>query len=807
MLSAVLSNYGSYSAVEEVFTTTAYYLSLPEETNEHVKENFQALVLVHESLSSRTSDLATVHEAVVHRQQESIAKCTLELHDTMQKTLVLFVGRFDESTMLRKLWSSMKSISSIASTACERLFVERDDNAMTGTTQSSHSWCVRPDIDNPSFLASSSKLKRTFERCRKCSSNSVYDSSDTALSHLNKHLGFLDSASTEHIRPEQWLASTRQKELEVSLEGMTKIVTVACETAQQLFLQAKELADGVRNEDEHMSSLYAFPHPLLSAFRQLLVFYFAIERSLFFTNKALDDRRLINETPEYIATLPFSPEGLKVIEVFGNGVHQAILAAREELCSMVKSNEPVDIFKRLSLNPEYICGWLMRRLLVKPLEKSMTVSDLYREYLSTIVSDQAPPTGVENADVAKQFQVNHRPSKRLLRSINLLQEEIAALQEVNTQQSKLVSKYMSVLDDTTYEKDIPSRRAMFPYERLLLESCRDSLKMTDQEYRYLIARCGPLSDSTKQSLEINEEDHGKAIMVFTIVTVIFLPLSFVTSFLGMNTTDIRDMGSSSTLFWTIAIPLTAVTMGSVLYIGYNGDDLRDAFDSAYRAVTGKQDRNISARGISVAQRKLARKTVAGSNSTLDYSSLADEAEFANPRPDDYYSTAWRGGNHYPHRQHTVDVPTMHWQPYASAADPVIPEPRTGLRTEPLKYTDYAPAPNVTVYNTTRLERPEARMYHETIALDDRHTRRRYSPPITPPPPPPVRRRDEDEWYSSGRPAERTQSRRHVPLETYKWTTKSHKRHQAPREGRRRRRDDPDVWSNAGPIQFRRGPVL
>src|SRR5690242_16586760 len=101
---------------------------------------------------------------------------------------------------------------------------------------------------------------------------------------------------------------------------------------------------------------------------------------------------------------------------------------------------------------------------------------------------------------------------------------------------------------------------MFPYERMLLSSITDSLALTDQEYRYLLTRCGPLSDSTKQSLEINEEDHGKAILVFTVVTVIFLPLSFVTSYLGMNTTDIRDMGSSSRLFWAIAVPLTALTM-------------------------------------------------------------------------------------------------------------------------------------------------------------------------------------------------------------------------------------------------------
>ena len=191
---------------------------------------------------------------------------------------------------------------------------------------------------------------------------------------------------------------------------------------------------------------------------------------------------------------------------------------------------------------------------------------------------------------------------------------------------------MSVLNDSTYEKDIPSRRAMYPYEDQLLTSCLEHLSLTREDYVDQIRRCGPLSESTKQSLEINEEDHGKAIMIFTIVTIIFLPLSFVTSYLGMNTSDIRDMESRQSLFWSIAIPLTAVTMGSILFISYNGDELRDSISASYRTLTGKQDRSTTARGISVAQRKRARK-LANITESLDYGSLADEAEYMDPRAD------------------------------------------------------------------------------------------------------------------------------------------------------------------------------
>lgn len=111
----------------------------------------------------------------------------------------------------------------------------------------------------------------------------------------------------------------------------------------------------------------------------------------------------------------------------------------------------------------------------------------------------------------------------------------------------------------------------------------------------------------------------------------------------MNTSDIRDMDNKQTLFWEIAIPLTVAVMGTILFIAYNGDELRDPIASIYRSLTGKQDRSTSARGISVAQRKRAAKAPAlDSSSTLDYKSLADEAEYATPRPDFWgdKSTHW-----------------------------------------------------------------------------------------------------------------------------------------------------------------------
>lgn len=58
-------------------------------------------------------------------------------------------------------------------------------------------------------------------------------------------------------------------------------------------------------------------------------------------------------------------------------------------------------------------------------------------------------------------------------------------------------------------------------------------------------------------IEVRKESNSKAITIFTIVTVIFLPLSFVTSYLGMNSVDIREGTFRQSLFWIVALPSAA----------------------------------------------------------------------------------------------------------------------------------------------------------------------------------------------------------------------------------------------------------
>src|ERR1700753_4040741 len=66
-------------------------------------------------------------------------------------------------------------------------------------------------------------------------------------------------------------------------------------------------------------------------------------------------------------------------------------------------------------------------------------------------------------------------------------------------------------------------------------------------------------------IDSNKDKQEAAIYIFTTVTVIFLPLSFVAGVLGMNTNDIRNMPINQWVFWAAALPFTALRVAVCLF--------------------------------------------------------------------------------------------------------------------------------------------------------------------------------------------------------------------------------------------------
>jgi hypothetical protein len=73
--------------------------------------------------------------------------------------------------------------------------------------------------------------------------------------------------------------------------------------------------------------------------------------------------------------------------------------------------------------------------------------------------------------------------------------------------------------------------------------------------------------------------------VFTLVTVVFLSLSFASSFFGMKTIGIRNLQETQPLFWATAFPTTVVISGISLLVvskGSNNEDWMMSLPGALR---------------------------------------------------------------------------------------------------------------------------------------------------------------------------------------------------------------------------------
>lgn len=152
------------------------------------------------------------------------------------------------------------------------------------------------------------------------------------------------------------------------------------------------------------------------------------------------------------------------------------------------------------------------------------------------------------------------------------------IQKIMLLQYENTLEYQQVLEPTSFRVTDQRRITFNALEAKILDKSRAEKRSSWEELEQLSDQIDRLMKQTLTSLEIKDDDHGKAILVFTIVTLVFLPLSFVSSFFGMNTADIRDQTTSQWVFWAVAIPMTVGVMAAALLLGYNLERIRGWFE-------------------------------------------------------------------------------------------------------------------------------------------------------------------------------------------------------------------------------------
>lgn len=145
-----------------------------------------------------------------------------------------------------------------------------------------------------------------------------------------------------------------------------------------------------------------------------------------------------------------------------------------------------------------------------------------------------------------EFKVTDNPSPRYHQQtiLHFLQEVEAVLAILEGQLS-VADIFQQGLDQQNADND-----AILVYslgqsrQSVVIEDCKARIGGRIDKFKGLQKRAEDLGEWHRNEMDTHKDRQENAIMIFTIVTIIFLPLSFVSSVFGMNTRDIRGMVST-----------------------------------------------------------------------------------------------------------------------------------------------------------------------------------------------------------------------------------------------------------------------
>lgn len=236
------------------------------------------------------------------------------------------------------------------------------------------------------------------------------------------------------------------------------------------------------------------------------------------------------------------------------------------------------------VTPEAITISLLGRLTSGVLrEGTFDIIHLYEECLEHLVCLLPSATFRWLTSILLQaLKVKYEASRRLLQKLNGFQEEVTIAKDVLQEQHNVLFGLRKSLDPNTFSTPSVSRKLRYGFESKAIDTIskrvRDQMKHCDE----LIERARLHAVQNVQLVETFQDDNSKAIFVFTMVTILFLPMTFVAGFFGMNVIGISASTTTLRHFWTISLSLTFGIVVPCTVIALKGEELLFSIARMYR---------------------------------------------------------------------------------------------------------------------------------------------------------------------------------------------------------------------------------
>lgn len=125
---------------------------------------------------------------------------------------------------------------------------------------------------------------------------------------------------------------------------------------------------------------------------------------------------------------------------------------------------------------------------------------------------------------ALEFSASVNPRRRAFLAIRALEDELRAIKSICALQLHCLDNTIRTMDPLSFRVTDREREVRFPLElKVLLDSKGDRQRETE-DLAVMLEWMGDLRQRVIESIEVLDEGHGKAIRVFTLVTLFFLPL-------------------------------------------------------------------------------------------------------------------------------------------------------------------------------------------------------------------------------------------------------------------------------------------
>lgn len=200
-----------------------------------------------------------------------------------------------------------------------------------------------------------------------------------------------------------------------------------------------------------------------------------------------------------------------------------------------------------------------QRLIIGAIKTSLFTSDTI-EYVVRSRDDDGLKARPETFNFKDYFQAPKRRMKHHMAPAAYEPTERVVYHDVVTQRA---DDYMEFDDE--FANNIVTASKLSPTDPgglrgLFFTECSQIVEQREFEFRRYSEYANDLERALVFKMGSTKDRQENAIFAFTLVTIIFLPLSAISSIFGMNTTDVRDMEYSQWLYWACALPVTLVVI-------------------------------------------------------------------------------------------------------------------------------------------------------------------------------------------------------------------------------------------------------